>query len=924
VSAYGKGFDIATASADYSVELDASSIMGRVVHSAHVEGQLRSGSVLSRASVVSDAGTFEMEVGIRGILHEQRYSVLVDGSDINLAKLTGSDTLESVLSVQATLDGHHWSANTAEAEADIRLGPSLLMGDTISGAVLTARYGNGTMKVDSCVIDAGTLRLKGHGELTLPDIVEATVEVVFPDLSRIDRFVQGDSLRGSVLVQAEASGRLDSLRGSVTLQGGRVSIGESTADSVYGTAALMTDHGVMAGRGSAVARGLETAGFTADTLSIEADAAGDTVRLDMHLGMPGEISLGGRAEVRQGDSLLISLDGCALEIGATAWRQEGPPSRIVLHEDGAGCSGITIATGTQRVSLAGRVSYGDSLAVDLQIDSLLLADVLRLYPIPVDITGRLSVVLRISGMFRNPQAQALVSVDDLWIAGRRAGDATVSAGLSDSVLTYNASVEGLLENTLLSEGSIPVHVSFRHASGWFDKHRDANVALRADRFDLSRIPSSVLPVDSVSGVLSGQLGMSGSLSAPSLNGSLRLSEGGLSWQRFGVQYRDIALVLSGEGDRLRVDSLVARAGKGTLRCEGVLFDGADLVHGEPGLATLRLTASDFALMQGKSINAVTDMDLTAGISGDSITYSGDVLISSSHIWLPVVMSKLSKQKEADLPLLLQAGGHMESASADTVPRVSVPEQNPLEINGSVHLSIPRNSWVQSPDLNMLYEGELDIRHVRGKPRIAGYIKVYRGTYFFLGKKFSVESGRLDFREEAGLDPALQFEVLYRFRDAFREMSELRMDISGSASSPILRFTKNDEPVSESDAVSYVLFGHSASELSQGERNVVGNSTLDMAGNMLASRVTNQLGAALGFDVVELQGEDNWSRGTFTAGKYLTDDLFVSYTKGFGEGDDNDINTETITLEYELTPFLILRLTEGTSRHSGIDLIFRFD
>jgi len=60
------------------------------------------------------------------------------------------------------------------------------------------------------------------------------------------------------------------------------------------------------------------------------------------------------------------------------------------------------------------------------------------------------------------------------------------------------------------------------------------------------------------------------------------------------------------------------------------------------------------------------------------------------------------------------------------------------------------------------------------------------------------------------------------------------------------------------------------------------------------------------------------------GKYITNDLFVIYQRGFGETEDDEITPETITLEYELNKLLFFRLQGGSSKTSGFDVILKFE
>ena len=98
--------------------------------------------------------------------------------------------------------------------------------------------------------------------------------------------------------------------------------------------------------------------------------------------------------------------------------------------------------------------------------------------------------------------------------------------------------------------------------------------------------------------------------------------------------------------------------------------------------------------------------------------------------------------------------------------------------------------------------------------------------------------------------------------------------------------------------------------------------------MLAKAVTSQLSKTLGtrfnLDMIEVTATENWQSAAFVVGKYVTNDLFVIYQRGFGETDGDEITPEMIILEYELNRILFVRLQSGSSKESGFDVILKFE
>lgn len=131
-----------------------------------------------------------------------------------------------------------------------------------------------------------------------------------------------------------------------------------------------------------------------------------------------------------------------------------------------------------------------------------------------------------------------------------------------------------------------------------------------------------------------------------------------------------------------------------------------------------------------------------------------------------------------------------------------------------------------------------------------------------------------------------------------------------------------------------LFDHSQfnmqitgdADLSGEQDDLGGMDTGDLAGkaaaSILSSQITDFLGDRLNVDYIEVKGGENFEKATLSVGKYITNDLFISYEQRFGETGEKDLATYEVELEYELFKFLFFVLN-NSSKHSGFDVIFKF-
>jgi len=105
------------------------------------------------------------------------------------------------------------------------------------------------------------------------------------------------------------------------------------------------------------------------------------------------------------------------------------------------------------------------------------------------------------------------------------------------------------------------------------------------------------------------------------------------------------------------------------------------------------------------------------------------------------------------------------------------------------------------------------------------------------------------------------------------------------------------------------------------------SSLGTASKILArqisGKITHNIGKALNLDVIEFSGSKNWNQASIIIGKYLTNDLYVSYEKEFNVLTSNELTTEELTLEYKVLRNLYLQAKQGNRSLSGVDVFLKF-
>ena len=173
---------------------------------------------------------------------------------------------------------------------------------------------------------------------------------------------------------------------------------------------------------------------------------------------------------------------------------------------------------------------------------------------------------------------------------------------------------------------------------------------------------------------------------------------------------------------------------------------------------------------------------------------------------------------------------------------------------------------------------------------------------------------------------------HTYRGTDKEKKRLKLFVSGSLNQPAFRFTHNDIEIEEANAISILVFGRMFDELSQSEKSEmsggVGAASSILVKRLLTGQLVGQITKALqrnfNLDVIEFKGEKGWRQASVMMGKYITNDLFLSYQREFSIGRSHEIVPEQVSLEYEINPYLFLQATKGDDKTTGFDLIWKHE
>ena len=367
---------------------------------------------------------------------------------------------------------------------------------------------------------------------------------------------------------------------------------------------------------------------------------------------------------------------------------------------------------------------------------------------------------------------------------------------------------------------------------------------------------------SLSGHLTAEGAISGTLADPRLTGVAALDNGDFEDAAVGLRLKGVTVKAAMKGDAIDIGRFTATDGaKGSVTGRGRL----SLLR--EGASGFRIDLKGFRLIDNRLAQATASGSIVVDRAADGkVRLSGALNVDRAQISpTPPTPSGVVPMEVVEI--------HRPGEIATTLPP-PVAREPPVALD--IALRAPGGIFIKGRGLNL--EMSLDAR-VTGSttaPNLGGVARVVRGDYDFAGKRFQIEDTGV-VRLGATLD-AVRLNIT-----ATREDPSLtaRIKIGGTAETPTLTLSSTPS-LPQDEILSQVLFGSSAAQLSglqaaqlaSAVAGLAGSGGFDVVGGLRSfahlDRLAIDSAAATGFSVA--------------GGKYVTDKLYVEVSGGGRSGE----------------------------------------
>jgi translocation and assembly module TamB len=425
------------------------------------------------------------------------------------------------------------------------------------------------------------------------------------------------------------------------------------------------------------------------------------------------------------------------------------------------------------------------------------------------------------------------------------------------------------------------------------------------------LPAFSAAVAQSAGTLQLDLRLAGTLQQPQAYGTLRLDDGVLQLAATGVQYKAIQIQMVCTGQRVELTQLHAESGDGSLDLTG----WAESAKRTLQRLDLILQMHQFTLMHTPDLEAVVSAVVTLRGSLEEMVATGTVTLPRARAQLS---GKLVGAPEAVQPWQLTVDGVYGSGLPKTTAEATVSAVrqtiSPAFLRADVQLELLRNVWVHGPGTAVELSGTLAVTKELGTPFVLrGAVETVRGFTSFYSGKFVLERGRVTFTGSPQIDPRLDV-------TATRSVASyvVAVNVTGRAKAPQLRLSSTPD-LPQADIVTLLVVGKTTDRLTASERSRLSGRAQQIVGNVAASELEQLLAKPLGLDTLDIQTGDKLGSGKVSVGRYITQDIFLSYERRRGEESGNKIG-----IEYSVNRHLKLKGSSSDTGDSALDILWQID
>jgi translocation and assembly module TamB len=322
--------------------------------------------------------------------------------------------------------------------------------------------------------------------------------------------------------------------------------------------------------------------------------------------------------------------------------------------------------------------------------------------------------------------------------------------------------------------------------------------------DLSILQTMAKGVKSSGRVELALTGRGSDFNHPAMQGHLRIQNAYLSTDSVPVGIEGVNGMLNISGNRVEVGQLTGTVGGGTISAQG------SMVYGSQTSFDLSMRGTSVRVRYPEGLRSIVNCNLRLnGTTADS-TLSGRV-----------VVDRLSFTQQFDLATFVSQFNGSTVASAP-----SPVEQN---MKLSVAIQSAQDLNLVNGQLSLQGSASLNLTGTIANPVVLGRTTLTGGDIYFLGKRYEVQNGAIEFSNPVHTEPLLNLYVATTV-----DQYNITLNFIGPAGQLRTTYT-SDPPLPPADIINLLALGQTAEESAQST-----TSTTSSAESIVASGAASQV------------------------------------------------------------------------------------
>ncbi len=516
--------------------------------------------------------------------------------------------------------------------------------------------------------------------------------------------------------------------------------------------------------------------------------------------------------------------------------------------------------------------------------------------------GNLKGQISGEGTLSAPKIKGALSIDQLSLGETKFSQFEVEGA-------FDREIAVALKATEVSGGQINIDGKIPRGAS---QALTAKIVARNFRFDV-QLPNPS-PVRLFRGLLAADLDVSGTTGSPNLAGEVHFTQGSLGIAGSSRPYEDVAVDVKVQNGTATLSQIKVRYGAGTITGSGQATFSADAKGGvlSPKTVSIKAHAQNFPVIGGPA-GSLVDGDVTIEAQRENDLLVGKILVENGIARLPKVESGKSLQS---------TGALKDVVFEDAQARREREEEARAKVEADrVQLStrIPEFK-VRSKEASIDLKGNLEIDLTSKLAKISGSVEALGGWLELIGRKYRIDHARIGFDGSPDLNPSLDIRISRDVTD-----TTVMVDVHGSARKPTVKFSSDPPIYDEAQVLGIIISGDPADQ--QTSDRSLASQAVGVISNVVIGKIKDQLAPSLPIDVLKIDVAGDSSNPAaqtrLEVGKYLTDNIYVSYIHTFGQQISlRPVNSNEAQVEYRFAKRFTLQTVFGDAEVGGVDLLWR--